>query len=160
MAPLTLNQTVLLSATTGTIDCLITPVTGRQLLLPNTVVAEVVSGDNLTPQTANSTPWSIGSVNWRDSFVPVVTFEGLNGLPAPHECEYIAIIHSISIQHGLSHYGIVVRDIPRLARVKIAELEDLEGAVTGPVEFLQVRYAGELMVIPDLDVLEACLLAN
>ena len=48
-----------------------------------------------------------------------------------------------------------MQDEPRTAKVKIAHLEDLEGAATGEVEFLQVRYAGELAVIPDLDAVEA-----
>jgi chemosensory pili system protein ChpC len=157
---LTLNQTTLLGATTGTIACLLTPVTGKQLLLPNVTVAEVVPGNELMPPPEGSAPWRMGAVSWRGNAIPVIAFEGLNGQAIPRECERVAIISGISAQRDLPYYGIVVQGIPRLAKVKIAELEDLDGASTGPVEFLQVRYAGELAVIPDLDALEAHLLAS
>lgn len=155
---LTLNQTTLLGATTGTIACLLTPITGKQLLLPNITVAEVVAGNDLIAAPDGSPAWRVGTISWRDMLVPVIAFEGLNGQSIPRECERIAIISGISAQRELPYYGIVVQGTPRLAKVKIAQLEDLEGASTGPVEFLQVRYAGDLAVIPDLDALEAHLL--
>jgi chemosensory pili system protein ChpC len=156
---LTLNSTTLLGATTGTIVCLVTPLTGKQLLLPNVAVAEVVSASDLQPAPEGAPDWHQGFVIWRELHIPVVAFEMLNDNAAPREYERIAIISGISAQRELPYYGIPVQGIPRLAKVKIAELEDLEGAATGPMEFLKVRYAGELAIIPDLDALEARLLA-
>lgn len=152
---LTLNQTTLLGATTGTIACLLAPLAGRQLLLPNITVAEVVPADDLQPAPAGAPAWHQGFVAWRGMNVPVVAFENLNGETAAREFARVAILSAIGGHAGLTHYGIGVQGIPRLAKVKIAELEDLEGAPVGPVEFLQVRYAGELAVIPDLDAVEA-----
>lgn len=152
---LTLNQTTLLGATTGTIACLLAPIAGRQLLLPNVTVAEVVSTEGLQPAPAGAPDWHQGYVMWRDMKVPVVAFEGLNGEGVSREYARVAILSGIGGHAGLSFYGIAVKGIPRLAKVKIAELEDLESAPVGPVEFLQVRYAGELAVIPDLDAVEA-----
>ena len=65
------------------------------------------------------------------------------------------IINTVTGSTQLPFYGVAVQGVPRVAKVKIAQLEDLEGAPVGPVEFLQVRYAGELSVIPDLDAIEA-----
>lgn len=130
---LTLNQTTLLGATTGTIACLLTPITGKQLLLPNITVAEVVDGSDLVAAPEGSPTWRVGTISWRDMLVPVIAFEGLNGQSVPRECERIAIISGISAQRELPYYGIVVQGTPRLAKVKIAQLEDLEGASTGPV---------------------------
>ena len=156
---LPLNQTTLLGATTGTIACLLTPVTGKLLLLPNVTIAEVVPAEQMLPAPAGAQAWHQGFVKWREIDVPVVAFETLNDNQPPRELERIAIVSGISAQRELPYYGIVVQAIPRLAKVKIAELEDLEGAATGPMEFLKVRYAGELAVIPDLDAIEAKLLA-
>ncbi|HEX6592813.1 MAG TPA: chemotaxis protein CheW [Moraxellaceae bacterium] len=157
---LTLNQTTLLGATTGTIACLLLPMTGRQLLLPNVTVAEVVVDNEVVAAPAGSPEWRVGAVSWRGQMVPVIAFEGLNGQAVPRESRQIAILNGISAQRDLPFYGIVIQGTPRLAKVKIAQLEDLDGASTGPVEFLQVRYAGDLAVIPDLDALEAQLLAS
>lgn len=155
---LTLNQTTLLGATTGTIACLLAPITGKQLLLPNVTVAEVVPAAELQPPPAGAPDWHRGFVAWREQRVPVVAFETLNGEGAPREMERIAILAGISAQRELPFYGVVVQGTPNSAKVKIAQLEDLEGAPTGPMEFLKVRYLGELAVIPDLDALEAKLL--
>jgi chemotaxis signal transduction protein len=157
---LSLNQTFLLGATTGTIACLLISVTGRQLLLPEITVVDVLPGDALMPSPAGSADWRLGVVAMRDNSVPVVAFEGLNGQPMPHDYKHIAIIGGISSQRELPYYGIGIQGDPRHVKVRIVELEDLDSAVTGPVEFLQVRYAGELAVIPDLDALEARLLKS
>ena len=155
---LTLNQTTLLGATTGTIACLLTPVTGKQLLLPNVTVAEVVSATELQPPPEGAPEWHRGFLTWRDQRIPVVAFETLNGEGEPRDVERVAILSGIRSQRDLPFYGLVVQGIPGSARVKIAQLEDLEGAPTGPMEFLKVRYLGELAVIPDLDALESALL--
>lgn len=152
---LTLNQTTLLGATTGTIACLLAPITGRQLLLPNVTVADVLPPAELAPAPAGAPEWLRGHVQWRDAHVPVIAFEAANGEAAPREYQRIAILNGITGNAALPCYGVLVQAPPRTAKVKIAELEDLENAPVGPVEFLQVRYAGELAVIPDLDALEA-----
>lgn len=152
---LTLNQTTLLGATTGTIACLLAPIAGRQLLLPNVTVAEVVPADELSPPPAGAASWHQGFVTWRDQNVPVIAFEVMNGENTSREYQRVVILSSITGSAQLPYYGIAVLGEPRLAKVKIAQLEDLEGAAVGQVEFLQVRYAGELAVIPDLDAVEA-----
>ena len=53
---LTLNQTTLLGATTGTIACVLAPIAGRQLLVPSVTVAEVIQADELIPPPAGAAP--------------------------------------------------------------------------------------------------------
>jgi len=157
MTQLTLNQTTLLGATTGTIASLLLPLGGRQLLLPNLSMVEVVEAD-LQP-VEGKPDWHMGLLSWRDTLIPVFSFEVMNGQPLPRERRRVAILNGISRQSELPFYGMLVQAPPRPARVKIAELEDLENAPTGPIEFLQVRYSGELACIPDLDAVEARLMA-
>lgn len=152
---LTLNQTTLLGATTGTIACLLAPIVGRQLLLPNVTVAEVLPATDMLPAPADAAEWHQGYITWRDLSIPVFAFEGLNGESVPREYQRVVILNSVTGSTRLPFYGVAVQGVPRVAKVKIAQLEDLEGAPVGPVEFLQVRYAGELSVIPDLDAIEA-----
>ena len=152
---LTLNQTTLLDATTGTIACVLAPIAGRQLLVPSVTVAEVIQADELIPPPAGAAPWHQGFISWRGQNVPVIAFEALNGESVSREVKWVVILSSITNSVQQPYYGVGVQDEPRTAKVKIAHLEDLEGAATGEVEFLQVRYAGELAVIPDLDAVEA-----
>jgi chemosensory pili system protein ChpC len=139
---------------------MIAAITGKQLLLPNITVAEVIEVDGIQAPASGSPAWYMGTVNWQNAEVPVIAFEGMNGQAVPNAVSRIAILNGISAQRELPFYGIVVQADPRIAKVKIAELEDLESAPVGPVEFLQVRYAGELAVIPDLDLVESKILAQ
>ena len=153
MAQLTLNQTTLLGATTGTIACVLLPLQGRQLLLPTLSVVEVLEGVELEEQE-DKPAWFVGKLPWREGVISVFCFEALNGQVVPRERHRVAILNGITRQADMPSYGLIVQGAPKPARVKIAQLEDLEAAPTGPVEYLQIRYAGELACIPDLDALE------
>lgn len=148
------NQSSLVTATTGVVNSLLVPLQGRQLLLPNVNVAEVVSYAELSP-VQDKPDWFLGTLMWRGMEIPVVSFESLNGEGLPFERERVAVMNGIS-GTDLSFYALVVQGIPRLAKVKLAELEDLpEGAAKGNMEFMHVRYQGEVATIPDLDNMEA-----
>lgn len=152
------SQSSLVTATTGVVNSLLIPLQGRQLLLPNVNVAEVVSYAEFVP-VDNKPDWFLGVLSWRGMEIPGVAFEPLNGEGMPMERERVAVLNGIS-GGDLGFYAMVVQGIPRLAKVKLAELEDLpEGSGKGPMEFLHVRYQGEVATIPDLDQLESVVAA-
>jgi hypothetical protein len=153
---LTLNQTTLLGATTGTIQCMFMPVYNGMLLLPKLSVVEVLDADKLLVSSQKES-WQAGSVIWSEQKIPVIWFEALNAKPAPTKLQKIAIVCRIAPNASQSFYGIALQSAPRVDKVKIAQLEDLENAPLGPVEFLHVRCDGQLMAIPDLDKVEACI---
>src|SRR5450759_4849440 len=107
MAQLTLNQTTLLGATTGTIACLLLPLQGRQLLLPTLSVVEVVDGVELE-EAEDKPAWHVGRLSWREGSIPVFCFEALNGQPMPRERHRVAILNGITRQGDMPYYGIVV----------------------------------------------------
>lgn len=127
---LTLNQTTLLGATTGTIACLLAPIAGRQLLLPGVTVAEVVAAEELQPAPAGAASWHQGFVVWREQRVPVVAFEVMNGEGASRDYAQVVILSSVTGSAQVPYYGIGLQDEPRQVKVKIAQLEDLEGRLS------------------------------
>lgn len=153
------NSAALLTATTGTLNSLLVPLHGRQLLLPNVTVAEVVSYAELMPVT-DQPAWLMGVLDWRGIKVPVVSYEVLSGDMAPRETARVAVMNGIAGK-GISFYAIVVQGIPRQAKVKLSEIEDMDAPASqmGPLDYLQVRWHGELAVIPELDRLEEQLLS-
>lgn len=150
---LVLSQTTLLSATTGKLDLYILPLWQKKLLLPSSVVVEIVSSSQLKPTKKNKKLGLLGQITWEQETIPVIAFETFNGDAQSVEPQKIAVV--IAAQLGeVQHYGIALQAEPVIAKVKIAEIEDLDQAAVGAVEYLQVRYQNQLCVIPDLDNLE------
>lgn len=156
----TLSQTTLLSATTGKLDVCILPLWQKRLLLPAMTVLEILPAANIRTVKKGKKSAVIGHVKWEDQQVPVVSFEALNGDAASPEPQKIAIVFSVANTEKMPQYAIALQSEPLMVKVKIAELEDLAQAPVGPMEYLQVRYQDSLVVIPDLDAVEAKVLSQ
>lgn len=154
----TLSQTTLLSATTGKLDVCLLPLWQKRLLLPASTVLEVISPEGIKHSKKTKKAGVIGHIKWEEQQVPVIAFEALNGDAAPPEAQKLAIIFGIGLSEKLPQYAIALQSEPVTVKVKIAELEDLEKAPVGAIEYLQVRYQDSLVIIPDLDAVEAKIL--
>lgn len=152
---LALNQTTLLSATTGKLEVYILPLWQKKLLLPASAVVEIVSASQLKASKKNTKAGLLGQFTWEGKALPVVSFETLNGdngvVPVPQK---LAIVIAATLGEEHTHYALALQGEPTLNKIKIAEIEDLDNAATGAVEYLQVKYQNNLCVIPELDVLE------
>ncbi len=153
----TLTPATLVTATTGIINCLILPLQGQQLLVPQVNMAEMINFTELE-RPERAAPWFLGSIPWRGLTVPVVSYEVLNGHTLPADCSRVAIMNSLSTEEG-GYYALVLQGQPRPAKVKLNELEDLLEAKDrlGPMDSLAVRWGGEMIIIPELDALEKVL---
>ncbi|MBP8111190.1 MAG: hypothetical protein RJA86_114 [Pseudomonadota bacterium] len=153
-----LSQTTLLSATTGKLDVCLLPLWQKKLLLPSSTMLEVISATEMKIAKKGKKSTVLGHVKWEDQQIPVVSFETLNGDAAPPAPQQLAIIFGVGLNEKLPHYAIALQSEPVMVKVKIAQLEDLEKATVGPMEYLQVRYENTLVIIPDLDAVEAKIL--
>ena len=154
----TLSQTTLLSATTGSLPGYLLPVWQKMLMLPMTSVLDFVPANHLTPIKKKKEGY-LGTVEWQSKQIPVFSFETLNKGSKVPEPQTIAIFHAISINDKLPEYGIALQAAAEQIKIKISELEDIEKAQVGPMEFMQVRFREDMAFIPDLDALEARILA-
>jgi hypothetical protein len=155
----TLSQTTLLSATTGKLDVCLLPLWQKKLLLPASALLDVIPASTMKATKKGKKEGVIGHVKWEDQQVPVVVFESLNGDASPSDPQKLAIIFGIGLNEKLPQYAIALQAEPIMVKVKIAELEDLEKAAVGAMEYLQVRYKDTLVIIPDLDAVETKILA-
>ena len=154
----TLSQTTLLSATTGSMPGYLLPIWQKMILVPTTTVLDFIPANHLVPPKKKKEGF-LGTVEWQDKPIPVFSFEALNKSNKTPEPQTIAVFHAISISDKVPHYGIALQANAEQVKVKISELEDIEKAPVGPMEYLQVRYREDLAYIPDLDALEARVLA-
>lgn len=151
---ITLSHTTLLSATTGKLEVYVLPLWQKRLLLPASAVVEIISASHIKPTKRNKAVGLLGQVVWEDETIPVISFEVFNGEAAAPDPQKLAIVVVATLGEAVQHFALALQGEPVLNKIKIAELEDLDNAATGAMEYLQVKYQNALCVIPELDALE------
>lgn len=145
---------------TTTVRSLFIPVENVTLLLPGTVVAEVVPYEEAEAAAGEAPEWFLGTVPWREQRIPLVSIDGFmtgESVPAGQRAR-IAVLKALSNQDSMPYFGIVTRQIPRLVAVYDEGIEPIEDAAAGlPGVAAEVLVNGEPAVVPDLDQIERAL---
>ena len=145
-----------MSETANEIRCMLIPLHGDRLLLPNAAVAEII-GYRDPDRIGIDESWLKGKVNWHQRELPVIDFERMIGRPdvAPGIRQRIAVCYAPDPQAKWPLYGIVAQGIPRLLRVS----EDvIESATEGPhgesaIE-MRLWIGGEALMVPDFTFIQ------
>lgn len=133
------------------------PLRQGRLLLPNATVAEVI-GYREPDAVAFEADWLQGKVSWQQRDLLVVDFERLMGHPdtAAGIRQRIVVCYGLNPDAGWPLFGLVAQGIPRLLRVdrEIIESASADAAGTSATRMV-VSVAGEKLLVPDLDYLQA-----
>ncbi|WP_320822232.1 chemotaxis protein CheW [Reinekea sp.] len=137
---------------------LLIPVQNKSLLVPNIVVAEVVSLQTIAP-LADSPSWALGSILWRGEQVPVMSFEIANSQVHARDSEHarLAVINAVSGQSRFKYFAILVQGIPRMIKLTQDDVREDKQVLVGHGEKMAVITQLGKAVIPDLEYLEALL---
>lgn len=141
------------------IATLLIPVSGRQLVLPNVNIAEIIP--YVAPTPVDDVPtWYLGSFLWRSTHVPLVVFEAINDEPfaSPLPNRRIAILNNVIGDPMLPFCGIVTEGLPRLMRLLPEEIAVDTEVPAGPAEIARVLVNGERASIPDVAYIQNQLL--
>lgn len=139
---------------------LLLPIADYNLLLPGTLLAEVVSyvEPSPLPGHAEDAPWVLGMVSWRGQRVPLMSLEALtfghHGEPGSRA--RIAVIKAVGNRRGMPYYGVLTQQIPRLLTVHpdtIESLDDNDVSDYSAIES-QVLVTGEPGLVPDVEYIE------
>ncbi len=146
-----------IAATPNEVPCLMVPLQGRPLLVPNLAVAEIVPFNAPVPVPGKPT-WFLGQIMWRGVKVPVISVVQLRGddEDIPQEAR-IAIFNGVG--GDVPFYGVISHGIPRLMRVRQQDMEATDGMYT-PIDDAFVAIGGELAIIPNLLQLESMIAAS
>lgn len=138
---------------------LLIPLQGRTLLAPNVTVAEIVPVATITP-VQDAPAWYLGNCAWREQTIPLLSFEVMNGEDRPGIAprSRFAVINTTGQHESLPFIAILTQGLPRLARVTEEEITAREDAETKPFELMQVSWAGEEAVIPNVEAMERAFL--
>ena len=141
------------------VRCLELSLHGINLLLPNTLVAEVTDISTVEP-TANSPEWLSGFVSWRGRNVPVVSFEKMMGLDSPgrHDESRMVVLNTLNGNPKVPFIAMEIQALPHLSSVKNEMLEyDENEKQEEPVVLSSLRVEGESVLVPNIDVIERML---
>ncbi len=146
---------------TDVLPCLVIPVQGSRLILPNVTVAEIIAfqkpidGENL-PE------WVLGKIEWRGTLIPIISYEGYCGQKSGVMSQEIriAVINAPNGDKGvLRFFGMVVQGIPSLVKLeKPAIQENLNTSLIKGQKMAVTLETGHA-IVPDLDVIEEELLS-
>lgn len=141
-----------MSSASGSVRCMLLPLSSINLLIPNSAVAEII-GYSTPRSLADSSAWFPGVVSWRGVYVPVVSLEEMCSLDGAiiGARSRIAIIYNPEKDAELPYLGVHIQDIPR---AYLAEVETMEsGSDDGLSQYLLSDVDEEHLarVIPDLD---------
>jgi chemosensory pili system protein ChpC len=137
--------------------CVMVPVMGARLLVPNVTVAEILPSRRINAR-ADLPDWCVGSLAWRGLDVPVIRFDVLNGAtPASAQSgRCILILNRVRHEHGCAFYGLLADGLPRLLHLGPGDVENSRTPL-GPAEVAAVKVGTETAVIPNLTYIEESL---
>lgn len=136
----------------NTVHCVIVPIEKTHIVLPNTVVAEVVKFSEPEP-IKNSPEWLLGHITWQSWRVPVLDYACLIGLeiddnPAGAR---IMVVKSLLQGEQLPYIGLVANGLPKLVTISAGMLvEDPDLELTTGL-FSEVTVENRQAMIPDID---------
>ncbi len=145
-----------------TLRCLLLAVQGGQVILPNSLVVEVLPF--ATPLRIETAPhWVAGAMLWRNLTTPLVSLGRLIFRVAPDADlnSRIIIVNTLGSDSQLPHFGLLGTSAPRPLNLQRHEI-NLEPEVAAadlhrPGLLCWGRYQDQSVVIPDLDAIEAVL---
>lgn len=134
------------------LHCMLVPSDEESLLLPTTILEEVV--DFTPPEPMAGAPaWLLGEVAWDNRQVPVFDFSSLiNGEdPEPTANAHIMVIKSLSDEGRVPYLGLLLSDLPKPVSVKEDELEAAGDDKRALGVFSRVKFEDSETIIPDID---------
>lgn len=141
------------------VRCLLLPLNTTSLLVPNTLVAEVID-DRPIEETPNMPAWMLGMLSWRGRDVPVISFEKLLGRETGSAAEErrLVVCNTLNGNAQLPFIVLEVLGIPHLTMVSNKMLEPDSGEEQHePVVQARLRLNEESVIVPSIDVMEKML---
>jgi chemosensory pili system protein ChpC len=138
---------------------LLIPLRVERLLVPRMCVAEVIAFADATRNREAELPdWYLGTIDWNNRRVPVVSFDG----PMPEERKgrrnrtRVVVFHAITPEVRGGFYGILTQGFPQLVRVNpdVLGLDTEQGLAADFPALCRARMIHEYPLIPDVERLE------
>jgi len=146
-----------MSTTQDDIRGVLIHVEGDSLLLPNAVVAEVLSFS--TPDPVEGAPdWLLGTIRWRGWRMPLVAFSRMAGIAEEQGGlgSKVVVLKALGGNPKAPYFAVLTQGFPRLVTVPRDELLSQDDGKTLPDGVLaRVMLRQDSALVPDLARIEA-----
>jgi len=138
---------------------LLIPLRDERLLVPRMCVAEVIAFADAARTRDEAAPhWFLGSIEWNNRRVPIVSFDGTAGdeRKSRRSRARVVVFHAVTQELKGGYYGILTQGFPQLVRVN-PDVLGLETEQPLPESFpalCRARMIHEYPLIPDVERLE------
>jgi len=135
------------------LHCMLIPTGQEALLLPNSVMVEVIDFQQPAP-IDQAPPWLLGHVEWESRQVPVFSFSDLinGGHPGqPSARSKIMILKSLAEGGRVPYLGLLLGGLPKPVTVQPEGLEQTGDDRKALGVFSRVRLEDTEAIVPDLD---------
>jgi len=135
------------------LHCMAIPTEDELLLLPTSVMEEVVDYQQAAPIEC-APPWLLGNVDWDNRQVPVFSFTALingTGVGTVPARSKIVILKSLGNSGRVPYLGLLLGGLPRPVTVKYEDLLETGDDKKSLGVFRRVLLDEEEAIIPDLD---------
>jgi len=135
------------------IHCMLIPTNRETLLLPTSVMAEVLEFQQPVPMES-APPWLLGQVEWEGRQVPIFSFSALiNGTDVTEipKRSKIIILKSLSGSGRVPYLGLLLGDLPRPINVRDTDLQETGDEKKSLGVFSRITVEEQPAIIPDLD---------
>jgi len=137
------------------IHCLTIPLHEETVLLPNAAIAEIVA--YIEPASIEGGPdWFLGNVSWRETQVPLISFEAISGKDVANakKNSRIAILNTLNGNTKVPYVGILSQGIPSIALVQEEGIEEPSEQESRIAVGATINVGGVEVLIPNIDELE------
>lgn len=134
----------------------------RKLLLPNTMVAEVLAMRSIDTLELDE-KWVLGTVTWRGWDIPLIDFAALTGTTEDQNIDSsynLAVLKSINHPESMPYFAVLSRGIPKLQLVSRGDMQlHEEKSINHNAIASLVSIQDEMADIPNMNYLESNIIA-
>ncbi len=136
------------------LSCVMIPLNGMQLLLPNICIAEILPWRRV--KVLDDAPdWCLGLLGWRGESIPVIRFERFNNTSAEDRKvgRCMIVMNRARTADAIPFYALAADGLPRMVQLTEDDLTNIPTKL-GKAEVVSLRVGTETAVIPDLKLIE------
>jgi len=144
---------------TQTIKCVILTLRKENVIVPNALVAEIISVKDVQ-ETENAPGWYLGRMNWRGTEVPLVSFEAAAGdtVSKVNLNTQAVVINGVGVEGGDEenpYLAMVMSGVPHVSHFSREQIkaDNEEGEESHPMIAQKVRINGASVSILDVDAM-------
>jgi chemosensory pili system protein ChpC len=140
------------------IKCVIFTLRKENVLVPNALVAEIVSVKDVE-ESENMPDWYLGSMHWRGADVPLLSFEAADGLKMSkvNLNTQAVVLYAVGNSGEVSEHpymGLVMSGVPHVSHFSRDQIKvDSEASDEHPMVAQKVRINGASVSVLDVDAM-------